>query len=151
MPNYVSHEGIWHPAKEKVGLINKSGKTIKVEDKEVNDGEPYIYEGPDRAALFELFKDNVETLGMSFKNNPEFLSAVRNMGFSNVDEYLKSIGYDDQKALDEFIEKAAEVKRHELPKKVEAIKVLGGGKDFAAQGEDQYGGFGKPAGVKLKD
>ena len=144
MPQYVSHEGIWHPAKEKVGLINKSGKTKEIDGKEVKDGDPYIYEGPDRAALFELFKQKVETLGTSFRNNPEFLTAIRNQGFQSVDDYLESIGYDENKALAEFEEKASVVQKHELPEKVAGVKVLGGGKDFAAQGEDVYGGFGKP-------
>ena len=40
-----------------------------------------------------------------------------------------------------FKEKAAQVSKHELPKRVEAIKVLGGGQNTAGEG-DRYGGFG---------
>lgn len=143
-PNYVSKEGVFFPAKEKVGLINRSGKTITVEGKEVKDGEPYIYEGVDRAALYELYLQGTETMGQNFRQNPEFLANVRNQGFSNVDEYLKAIGYEENMTEEEFEKKISRVNKHELPKKVAAVKVLGGGKDFAAQGEDKYGSFDKP-------
>jgi hypothetical protein len=43
-----------------------------------------------------------------------------------------------------FEKKASVITKHELPEKVEAIKKLGGGQDTSGQGNDKYGGFGKP-------
>ena len=75
MPRFISKEGVWHPAKERVALKNLSGKTKKVDGEDVQPGDDYIYEGADRAALFELYKLKVETLGEDFRKNPEFLQA----------------------------------------------------------------------------
>jgi len=143
MPNYVSKDGVWYPAKEKVGLINTSGKEKEVDGKKVAPGEPYIYEGPDRAALFELFKAKVETFGVDFRTDPELINRVRQLGYKSVDEYAKIMGYDKEKIEKEFKKNASVVTKHELPKKVEAVKTLGGGKDFAGQGQDKFGGFGE--------
>lgn len=142
MPRYVSREGVWYPAKEKIGLTNLSGKTKTVDGKKVEPKEPYIYEGPDRASLFELFQAKVETFGQNFRNNPEFLQAVRNQGFQSVDDYLKSIGYDEKKVQEEFEKKASIVHKDELPKRVKMVETLGGGVDTTGSGKDRYGGFG---------
>ena len=56
---------LWHPAKEHVVLPHLAGTKNEV------------YDGPDRAALLELFKQKVETLGQDFRTNPEFLQAIR--------------------------------------------------------------------------
>lgn len=141
-PRYVSKEGTWHSAKEKIGLKNLSGETKVVDGKEVKHGEPYIYEGADRASLFEFYKAGVETFGQDFRKNPEFLQAIRTQGFGSVDEYLKYIGYDKEKVEKEFEEKASVVHKDELPKKVKAIETLGGGVDTSGGGQDRYGGFG---------
>jgi len=144
MPRYISKDGEWHPAKEKVGLTNITKQDKEVDGKIVKPGEPYVYEGPDRAALFELYKEGVDKLGRNFKNDPDFIARVRQLGFKDVSEYLKIIGYDEAEVEKKFNEKASAVSKHELPKKVEAIKKLGGGQDTSGQGNDTYGGFGKP-------
>lgn len=143
MPKYHSKAGVWHPAKEKVGLTNLSGKVKVVNDKEVQPGEPYVYEGPDRAALFELFLAKVETFGQDFRKNPEFLQAIRNQGFNNVDEYLKFVGYDEKMVEEEFQKKASVVNKHELPERVKSIETLGGGGDTTGTAKPRYGGFGE--------
>lgn len=142
MSKYVSKEGEWYPAKERIALKNLSGKVKVVDGKEIQPGDDYIYEGGDRAALFELFQDNVDHLGTNFRNNPEFLQAMRNQGFNTVEEYLKASGYDEKKSEKEFAEKAEVVNKDSLPERVAAIKVLGGGKDTTGSGQDKYGGFG---------
>ena len=58
-PTFVSKDGIWHPAKEKIGLVNRSGKTKTIDGKRIKPGDPYIYEGADRAALFVLYQDKL--------------------------------------------------------------------------------------------
>lgn len=68
MPRWISDEhGRWHPAKERVALKNLSGKSIKIEQiaddgkkytRTVQPNEDYIYEGPDRAAMFQWWEEN---------------------------------------------------------------------------------------------
>ena len=41
MSRYVSKEGVWFPAKEKVALVNRSGKPKKIGGKVIQPGEPY--------------------------------------------------------------------------------------------------------------
>ena len=131
MPNYVSIDGKWHAAKEHVVLPHLQGT-----DKEV-------YDGPDRAALFEMFKAGVASFGKEFRHDAEFLLRVKNLGFDNVEDYLKYVGYDEEKVKKTTEEKVSKVTKHSLPKRVKAIKKLGGGTDFAGQGDDKYGGFGE--------
>ena len=140
-PSWISKDGVWHPAKEKVGLTNLSGKTKTIEGKKIKAGDPYVYEGPDRAALFELFKEKTKTLGNDFKKDPDFLNRVRNLGFK-LDEYLEAVGYDADKVEKDFKSKAAEVQKHEIPEKIKSIETLGGGSDSSGGGKDKYGGFG---------
>ena len=149
MPRYISLRGVCYPAKEKVGLTNitKEVKKITRPDgtiQEVQPGEPFIYEGPDRAALYELWQIKADTLGMDFKRDPDLLMRVKGLGYANLDDYLKEIGWDDAKAEEIFKKNATEIKSHEIEKRADEIKALGGGKDFAGNGQDMYGGFGEP-------
>lgn len=153
MPKYVSRAGVWHPAKEKVALKNFSDQPIKnpstdekYKDEEVKPGEDYIYSGADRAALFELWKAKVENFGEDFRRNPDFLQAIRNMGYSSYKTYLKDIGYDETKMEEDFKKNAEEVNKHELPKRVKALDTLAGGRDFSGSGQDIKGDFGLPPG-----
>ncbi len=143
MPNWVSKDGKWFPAKEHVVLPHMSGKVDPKTGKSLE-----VYDGPDRAALFELFKQKVEHLGMDFRDDVELITRVKQLGYKSVDEYAKVMGYDPEKATKNFEEKASKVNLHELPKKVKEIEILGGGKDFAGQGQDRKGGFGLPKELK---
>lgn len=144
MPSYISNKGKWYAAKEKVGLINKGDTVIEYNGKEIQPGEPFIYEGGDREALNEIGKNGGDHLGRSFENDPDFLKLVRDMGYKDSEEYLKSIGYDAEKEQQDFEDRAVKVEAHEVPKKVKMIKALGGGKDFAGAGKDNYGEFDSP-------
>jgi hypothetical protein len=155
VPNYVSKGGVWHPAKEKVALKNYGNKTIKnpstdekLKDEEIKSGEDFIYSGPDRASLFELWQAKVEHFGEDFRTNPEFLQAVRNMGYSSYKKYLKDIGFDEKKLDEDFNKKSEVVNLHELPKKVKAIETLAGGRDTAGQGQDLKGEWKSPPGFE---
>jgi hypothetical protein len=141
MPNYVSKGGVFYPAKEHAVLPHLSGT-----DKEV-------YDGPDRAAEFELAqahgmdtdgKPKVTTFGIDFRKDPEFVNRVRQMGYKDINEYLKDIGYDEASEEEKFNKLAAVIVKHKEPDKKPASEVLGGGKDFSGQGKDKYGGFGSP-------
>lgn len=138
MPNWVSKGGTWHPAKEKVALTDHEGKDGR------KPGDPYIYDGADRGALFELFREKVEALGQDFKTDPAFIQSVRNQGFNTVDEYLKFIGYDEEKDEKEFKKKAKKVTKHEIEKTVKAIETVGGGQNYYGPGRHRLGGFGEP-------
>lgn len=155
MPKYVSKGGVWYPAKEKVALKNYGSKTIKnpstdekLKDEEIKPGEDFIYSGPDRASMFELWKVKAEHFGEDFRTNPDFLQAVRNMGYSSYKKYLKDIGFEEKKLDEDFKEKIAEVNLHELPKKVKAIETLAGGKDTSGQGQDMKGEWKSPPGFE---
>ena len=139
MPRYISKDGVWFPAKEKVGLDNKSGKEIEVNGVKVGAGEPFIYEGPDRAAVVELHKTGEETMGQHFENDPDLVDRVRQRGMKDMKEYKKRVGYDPDKAEKEFQEKASVVHKHELPKRAKAIEIMGGGR---GGGKYSKGGFG---------
>ena len=155
MPNYISKGGKWFPQNERVALKNNSNKVIKnpsmdekLKDEEIKPGQDYIYSGPDRAALFELWKSKVEYFGEDFRRNPEFLQAVRNMGYSSYRTYLKDIGFDEAKLEQDFADKSAVVTSHELPEKVAAIDQLAGGKDTSGSGQDMKGAFSSPPGFE---
>jgi len=143
MPSFISDKGVWSPAKEEIGLINKSEKIIEYKGKKIKPGQPFIYNGPDREALKLLNEQGAGTLGTDFRHDPEFRQAVRNQGFETVEDYLKNIEYDEEADTKKFKEKAASVKAHEVPEKVEQIKTMGGGKDFSGNKDnDIVGGFG---------
>ena len=144
MSRWVSKDGIWHPAKEKVALKNITDKVKVIGGQTVQPGEPYIYEGPDRAALFELFEQKVETLGQDFRQDIELINRVKQLGYNSVDDYAKAMGYDKDKVEALFNKNASVVTQHELPKRVEALNELGGGTDMSGQGKSIVGGFGEP-------
>ena len=144
MSRWVSKDGIWHPAKEKVALKNITDKVKVINGQTVQPGEPYIYEGPDRAALFELFEQKVETLGQDFRQDIELINRVKQLGYTSVDDYAKAMGYDKDKVEALFNKNASVVTQHELPKRVEALNELGGGTDMSGQGKSIVGGFGEP-------
>ena len=155
MPSYVSNKGLWHPSKERVALKNYSDKAIqnpssdeKLKDEVIQPGEDYIYSGPDRAALYELWKEKAETLGTDFRTNPDFLQAVRNMGYSSYKKYLKDIGFDEKKVDEKFKQTAEKITKHELPKRVKALDTLAGGRDFSGGGQDIKGAFKAPPGFE---
>lgn len=157
MPSYISKGGIWYPKNERVGLKNNSKETIKnpstsekFKGEEIKPGEDYIYEGPDRAALFEFWKEKVEFFGTDFRKEPEFLQACRNMGYNSYKTYLKDIGFDEKRLEEEFAKKVNEVNKHELPDKVEALNALAGGRDTSGGGNDMKGAFGTPPILDVK-
>lgn len=143
MPSYVSHKGVWYPAKEKVALTNKSKKAFTYQGKVINPGDPFIYEGPDREALRELFAEGQETRGQDFRRDPEFIQACRNRGFNTVDDYLAFINYDEAADDKKFKEKAAQVTSHEISERVKELNFMGGGKDTSGAGKSFIGGFGE--------
>ena len=154
MPSFVSNRGKWVPAKEEIGLTNLSDKPIEFDGKIIPPGKPFVYIGPDREAVKELeLNGNVDSegnkhLGKDFISDPDFLQAVRNMGFETGDvgvkKYLELIGYDEKKEKELFESRAENVQAHEIPERINVINQLGGGKDTSGQGKHRYGNFGDP-------
>lgn len=144
MPNYVSVLGTLVPKKERVALRNNGNQAFVYNGKKIEPGEDFIYEGPDRAALIELHEKKVESLGGDYRLNIDFLTNVRNLGFSSPDEYLKFLGLDEAEMRKKAEEEASKVTLHELPKRVKAIEQMGGGDDMATGKILYKGGFGEP-------
>lgn len=151
MASWVSKDGVFYPAKERVSLKNISGKVLinpsekgsKYHGEEVQPGDDFIYEGPDRAAMFQLFKDKVDTLGQDFRQNPDMIYMARQFGYKNVEAYAKAVGYDKEKMEAEFSKKASVVAKHELPVGAKEVLIMGGGQDTSGSGADVIGGFGE--------
>lgn len=171
MSTWISDEkGVWHPAKERVPLYNRSDKSIEIEQTSstgekfkqvIPPGASYIYEGPDRAAMVQWWEENgkptVEqmqekvngsvTFGDDFKKNDEFIkqySLAKSIhGFNSIKEYLDYLGYDQKKLHENFLKKASIVATHDAIPKVNEIQMVGGGSDRANPGKNmRYGGFG---------
>jgi len=142
MGNWASHKGKWHPKKERIALKNISDKPFEYKGETINPGDDFIYEGPDRQALKELASAGEEFFGQDFRESSEFQDFINSKYKGNTELYLKRIGYKEEEDDEKFEKIIAKVNKHELPKQVEAIKVMGGGKDTAGGGLDKPGGFG---------
>jgi len=148
MSRWLSLDGKWFPALEKVSLVNhgpdmkhpKTGEIVKT-------GDPYIYEGPDRAALFELWsidkEGTVTYIGKDFKTDLDFLKMIKDTGFKSLKEYLSYVDYDGVKAEKEFKKKASMVTSHEILHRENPLEVIAGGADTSGGGADIVGGFGE--------
>jgi hypothetical protein len=165
MPSWIADEkGLLHPAKERVGLVNNTGERMKhpTTGEMIEPGDPYIYDGPDRAAMFQWWEENGKptaeqikampddaiTMGTDFHTNQEFMDFYAKyrqaFGFQNMAEFLTYLGYDEKKQQDRFKNLSQEVKLHELPERVPEIKKVGGGDDRANPGKNiRLGGWGE--------
>lgn len=137
MPSFISKGGVWEPAQERVVDPNApKGKEI--------------YEGPDRAALDMLKAEGVTQLGTSFRLDPELQTRARQMGFKDVDEYLKVYGWDTKKAEEAYLAAKAVVVDHKDPRR-KPSSVFPSGGDNTAPGADpkshRKGGFELPSDV----
>jgi len=139
MPNYVSKLGKFIPAKERVVLSHMPrGKEI--------------YEGLDRAALYEMHKaghidkeGNIsDYFGESYKEHEHTLEKARSLGYNTVEEYLKVKGFNEKKALAEFEETHGKEVDHDARKVQAAINELAGGKDETNSENNRTGDFGLP-------
>lgn len=157
MSRWISLDGKWFPAKERVGLKNNANEDIKIPKKRDEKGEvieweivppgaDYIYEGPDRAALFELYlidkSGAVNHLGVDFKTDPMFIKMTKDTGFASVKEYLAYMDYDEKKVKARFDELSKSVKPHDVIKWGKFQEMIAGGKDTSSSGKHVVGGFG---------
>ena len=146
MGEFKSIGGVWHPKQEKnLALKNKSDVTMVVDGKDIKPGEDFIYNGPDREAkrfIIEEEGPGSKTMGRHFTRDPEFIKAVKTMGFNNAEEYLKFIDYDEDVLKKKESELLDEVS-HQAPEEHEETLISGGGKDMSGtKANDSIGGFG---------
>jgi len=137
-PRFISDEGIFVPAKEKVALERVNEETGEV--------EPYIYEGPDRAALQMLKELDLEEqgyMGQHFSENLELFELARMRGYNSVEEYVERLGYNSNKAKELAAKYKEKYYTHRPPVKVKGKKFKGGGVNTAGTGGDREGGFGE--------
>jgi len=134
MPTFVSN-GKWFPARERVVDPNaEPGKEV--------------YEGPDRAAMWDLKSQGVEFLGKDIKLDTELVVRAKQMGFKDLDEYLNAYGYDKKAAEADFQKKMQIVNTHKNPVPKQATRFVGGGFDATGNGRDAVGGFGEVPSVE---
>lgn len=135
MPKYVSRDGVWTPAKEKVAITNSKG-------------EPEVYEGPDRAALDEIKAGNIES--KPFWKDTEFIQRIRQVHNMSMEEYMKSNGYDEKTSNEEFEKKLKEVNIHADPPRKGGKRFQSGGRNTAGNSGHYEGDFGDLADAKGK-
>lgn len=128
MPTWISKDGVQKPALEKVMLTNP--KT----------GEPYLYEGPDRAAIKYLQDNNVTELGIDFRKDPEIINRARQFNMT-VDEWCQIHLNPDEKRKADFAQKEKEINFHAPPAKKKATEFRGGGINIANPKASKLGGF----------
>ena len=154
MAQFISFKGMFFPALEEVSLIykgdkeipkDKLSKYITISGESLKPNMPFIYKGPDREAMYLLKEMGVEYLGVDFEHDPEFLQKCRTLGFNSTKEYLKFVGYDEEKDKTRFEALAQKVSMHELPSRENEDFILAGGKDMTGNSaNDIIGGFGEP-------
>lgn len=126
MPSYISKDGIWEPRNEKVALVDKNG-------------EPYIYEGKDRAALEYMAEQGVDSLGIDFRKDPEVIMHARQLNMT-VEEFCQTATFTDKMRNEAYLRAKGEVNLHRpLPRKP-ATKQRSGGANTAGGGSLE-GGF----------
>ena len=110
MPSFVSKQGLWDAAHERVAYVDK-------------EGQPQIYDGPDRAAL-EFIQKEGGTVGQDALQDPQLLQASRNAGFNTLAEYLAHFAPRPKEV--EAINKAhGEVVTHKLPQSKPMTNAIG--------------------------
>ena len=150
MGTWVSKDGEFFPAKEKVSLVNTTGKTIVVNGKSVGPDEPYIYEGPDRGATEYLQEQGVKSLGQKWYNDPEIISRIRQVHNCSIEEYKQMMGYDEKTTSEEFEKKFSQVNLHKDPPRKQGSRFNSGGKNTAGNSGHIEGDFGGIEDAKAK-
>jgi hypothetical protein len=136
MPSYISKNGEWVPANEKVAI------TLK-------DGTPSIYSGPDRAAMDYLKEQGVDKLGVHFTKDTEFVNRVRQVHNMSMKEYMDANGYDEKVSIDTFNKNFEKPVLHLKPEKKPMKRQPSGGSNTAGGGSLE-GNFGDLSDAKSK-
>lgn len=143
MARFISVDGKWKPAKEKVGLVNDSGAVITVAGEKIEAGDPYIYEGEDRDAK-RIIKEQGGDLGQDYRYDTDFLQRVRNLGFAKAEDYIALYEGDIEKARENLAKEEGKVHRHTKPEGKKDTVPSEGGRDTASGEQIIKGSFGEP-------
>ena len=136
MPSYISNNGVWEPAMEKVALVDKKG-------------EPVIYEGKDRAALEAIANGDITS--QHFSKDTEFINRVRQVHNMSMKEYMDANGFDEKTSKIEFEKKMSVVNLHKAGVRNPAKRQRSGGANTAPGGGGSLdGSFGDLAEAKSK-
>jgi len=131
MPSFISNNGVWEPAMEKVALVDKKG-------------EPIIYEGKDRAALEMIANGDITS--QHFSKDTEFINRVRQVHNMSMPEYMTANGFDEKTSKAEFEKKMAIVNLHKPGVRKPAKRQRSGGANTAPGGGGSLeGSFGNLA------
>lgn len=136
MPSYLSRDGVWEPKKEKVAIENKNG-------------EPVIYDGPDRAAVEYLAEQGVKSLGQHFTKDPEIIMRARQMNMT-IEEFCQTAFYTDEMRKKDQDNKAKEVVLHKDAPRKSGSKFRTGGANTAGSSGHYDGDFGDLSDAKSK-
>lgn len=137
MGSWVSKDGVWNLATERVVVYDKNG-------------DPHIYEGPDRSAAQYLKETGESHLGMPFYEFPEIIERAHERK-QTVDEFCKTSIHTAEKREKDYKEKAAVKVNHKLPQRREMSKQSQSGGINTAGSGSLYGGFGGSKGSALGD
>lgn len=132
MGSWISRDGVLKPATERVALYDKNG-------------DPSIYEGPDRSAMEYLKEVGQESLGMHFSEDSEIIERAHEKK-KTIEEFTKQNIYTKEKREAGFREAEAKKVNHKLPDRKPATKQKGGGSNTAGTGGDMDGGFSESNG-----
>lgn len=136
MPTFVSNNGVWEPALEKVAITDKNG-------------EPAVYSGKDRAALEAIANGDVTS--QPFWKDTEFINRVRQVHNMSMKEYMDANGFDEKTSKAEFEKKLAVVNLHKPITRKPAKKQRSGGANTAPGGGGSLeGDFGDLQDAKSK-
>lgn len=137
MPSYISKDGVCRPAIEKVALVDKNG-------------EPFIYDGPDRAATEYLKTTGEDHLGMPFWEDPEIIDRAHERR-KTVEEFCKTSIHTKEKREKEYAEKVKEKVLHKLPTRKPMQKASQSGGMNTAGGGHLEGGFTASNGSAIQE
>jgi len=135
MPSWISKGGKWYPREE-----------YAVDPKKPKGQE--VYEGPDREATKILKESGVEHLGQDYHMNPDLIRQARELGYKDVDTYLKEMfGYEPEKAAKKAAKAQKDVVDHKPKAPKKAKRFASGGDSWANPKEGIKGDFGLPKNV----
>lgn len=113
MPNFKSDLGIWTPVQEKVVVSNAQG-------------EPEVYEGPDRAAVAFLKQEGQSFIGIDARKDPENIMRARQLNMS-VEDFLGMNVPPTPEAIQNEENKKNQVVTHAAPQRKRGVTPTRGG------------------------
>lgn len=133
MPSYISKDGKMTPMRERVSYTDANG-------------DPHIYDGPDRAACAYMEEQGIDPkegyLGMHFSEDSEIIERAHDK-HKNIEDFTKQKIYTDKKRNEHFNKNSERVINHKLPeRKPYKQKGISGGQNTAGGSGHLKGGFG---------